>query len=452
MPRRVEDIIPKNGRSIRDVPLSLPTKSSPNKDLSDDAPIGTEKESKINIKKLPISPPLLRKDNKKTKKGKKFLFISLGIVIIIAGGAFVASAYLSRAIFTIIPKEIPVSIDSTYVVSGTEKTDSLSYNVVTVKADADVSVPAKQGPLVQKKAQGTITIYNNYSSSSWRLVAGTRFANASGKVYRIASSVSVPGFTKASDGSKIPGKISAKVSADQAGEDYNLSVDNSLGDLKIVAYKGNEKYDYFYARVSTNISGGYIGNDKIINPEVLSSTTEALKAKLRVILVDKLRQEIAEGRITFDNAYVAIFGDAVIGSGTTDTAKISMNATFYGITFDEKQILNKIAGEATVASFGNGKYEAVDLENISFSISNPNDFSPTKNNTLIMRLKGNIKLIGVVPVDELKQKFAGLSLSETQEILRSYSSVIVLEKSSGQVVPPWVKIPKNVEKISILTK
>ena len=63
-------------------------------------------------------------------------------------------------------------------------------------------------------------------------------------------------------------------------------------------------------------------------------------------------------------------------------------------------------------------------------------------------------LVGSVPVEELKSKFAGLSPSETETVLRGYKPVIEIEKSYGEIIPPWSKVPSNPNKISIevLTK
>ena len=49
---------------------------------------------------------------------------------------------------------------------------------------------------VSQKASGKIIIYNNYSTVSQRLINNTRFEANSGKIYRINSSIVVPGYKK----------------------------------------------------------------------------------------------------------------------------------------------------------------------------------------------------------------------------------------------------------------
>jgi len=103
-----------------------------------------------------------------------------------------------------------------------------------------------------------------------------------------------------------------------------------------------------------------------------------------------------------------------------------------------------------VDSFKGLAFDTPGMDQLSFNISNAKDFSPIKKNNLIVQIKGSFSLVGTVPVAELKNKFAGMALSDTEAVIRSYSPVIDLAKSSGQVVPPWSRIPKNPDKISII--
>ena len=69
---------------------------------------------------------------------------------------------------------------------------------------------------------------------------------------------------------------------------------------------------------------------------------------------------------------------------------------------------------------------------------------------LVLRAKGDIKLVGTVPVDDITKKLEGISLAKTQDVFKSYSAVIA--SGSGELVPPWAKIPNNPKRISITVK
>ncbi|MEI7463294.1 MAG: hypothetical protein WCK03_02745, partial [Candidatus Taylorbacteria bacterium] len=89
-------------------------------------------------------------------------------------------------------------------------------------------------------------------------------------------------------------------------------------------------------------------------------------------------------------------------------------------------------------------------EELSFAITNMKDFAPEKKGTLIVNMKGDMKLIGTIPVDELKKSLAGKSLADSQNILKVYSAVI--ENADGELVPPWSKIPLDASRITINVK
>jgi hypothetical protein len=59
-------------------------------------------------------------------------------------------------------------------------------------------------------------------------------------------------------------------------------------------------------------------------------------------------------------------------------------------------------------------------------------------------------LIGLVPVAEIKKKLAGRSLAQTQEVFKSFSPVI--ESGTGELAPPWAKVPTDLSRIIINVK
>ncbi len=69
-----------------------------------------------------------------------------------------------------------------------------------------------------KKAEGSVTIYNEFSNAPQPLVATTRLETSDGKIFRIVKGVTVPGTTLV-DGEIKPGAIEVQVVADQPGSD-----------------------------------------------------------------------------------------------------------------------------------------------------------------------------------------------------------------------------------------
>ncbi|MDD5165020.1 MAG: hypothetical protein PHG25_00555 [Candidatus Pacebacteria bacterium] len=459
MPRRVQDIIPANRRSIRDIPAS----QSSEKEAVSRATQKTERKEKksdqerpiaIHREHIPVEEPVEQAPPvKKARKQKKFPWALsiIGIVVLFAGVGFFISSHFASATFTLVPKVLPVSVSGTYIVPSAVP-GSFGYETMNLSGTASTTVLATQGSYTETKAQGKITVYNAYSAQSQRLVAGTRLAGNSGLVYRLTSSIVIPGYTKLGT-SNIPGSIVTSMIAEKAGEDYNISRADSISDLKVIAYKGTAKYAGFYARLAGDVSGGFAGTRTIISPTVLASTTATVQNELVTDLERRLMNTVPEGYVMYPTIYAKSFVTPTVTSIDAKTARISVGATVYSAMFKKADFARFLAGASSTALFGSIGYTAPDIESISFTLANPKDFSPVKKTNLAARINGSFQLVGDIPVDGIKKAVAGISLSKTRDILKKYVSVIDLAKSAGEINPPWIgTVPTDLSHISIVIK
>ena len=473
MPRRVQDIVPNDRRSIRDVVLAKEKASVTSYSRTQPEKKSTKVKDEIVLKihkieekdveitrvedkagkkdrdfmrRMPMTPPEHKK--KSSKKKGLWLTITLSVVVLVCVAGFLASTYFSRAVFSITPKVLPVSVNSTLVIkSGV--TGELTYEVITMRQSQSITVPSSDVPSASTKAQGSVTVYNSYSASSVRLIAGTRLSDDSGRVYRLSSSINIPGYTKPS-GSIVAGSITAKIVADQPGASFNISKSDNISDMKIVAYKGGAKYDDVYARLKSDVVGGSSGVKKVVSPAVLASSTALLKASLLSALRDQVKSSVPLGYIMYDSGYSSAFSAPVVSGTDKNQAVVTVNGVVYGIIFKRIDLVSKLAGGNAVSGFGKFDYTSPGLEELSFNISNLKDFAPEKKGTLIINIKGNLKLVGTIPVDKLKESLAGKSLADSQIVLKTFSSVI--ENADGELVPPWSKIPTDVSRIVVNVK
>ena len=462
MPRRVQDIVPGDRRGIRDLPLERARKERASTDSGNEPeteiPIhkkrpeaATHVSAKrkppleaLSVRRMPVTPPTTVRPRREKGRVKWFL-VALGIVVVIGIIGFIASSHYSKASFTIAPKTLPITVNGTYVAQATTGSGVLSYEVVTVKGSASSTIPATDGPQTSSKAIGKITLYNAYSGQTVRLIAGTRFVSDAGLIYRLSSSVVIPGDSSAS-GVVLPGKISADVIADQAGQAYNLSKADA-SDLKIVAYQNSAKYDSIYAKLSSDLTGGLVGTKKITNPATVASTTARLKTELTSSLLTQVQGVIPDGYIMYPNNYSAAFSEPIVGGADHNIATVAVQGSVYGILFKKSDLLSKFSSNQTDTLFGSFGYTSPGLDSLQVVITNLKDFSPDKKSSLVIHAKGDLKIIGSVPVEDIKKKLEGMSLAGTQDVFKSYSAVIA--SGSGELVPPWAKIPTDPKRITI---
>lgn len=102
-----------------------------------------------------------------------------------------------------------------------------------------------------KKATGKITIYNEYSTETQRMILRTRFESPDGRIYRLAASVIVPG-KRIVNQQEIPGQIDAMVIAEEEGPQYNIGPTT----FTIPGFKGDPRYEYFLGVSTEAITTG----------------------------------------------------------------------------------------------------------------------------------------------------------------------------------------------------
>ena len=461
MPRRVQDIIPGNHRSVRDI--STPkvskheaapraTSSELKKEKKDQAVIKIHREhtpDEIEEKESP-TPPIRRR---KHRSGFPWIIGILGVVIIFAGLAFGISGHFASATFNLVPKVQSINVNGTYIIPSITSTSSpFGYEIVTLSGVASTTVSAVQGAFTQTKAQGSIKIYNTFSSQSQRIVAGSRLSGASGLVYRLTSSIIVPGYTT-SGSNIVPGSITTTMIADQTGSQYNISGSDLVSDFKFVEYKGTPKYNGLYATLVSTVAGGFSGTRVVIAPNLLASTTLLIQKNLSANLRAQLGSNIPTGYVMYPGVYGSTFASPVVSSLNSTTAQISAGVTVYGIIFKKINLAHFLSAASSTNMFGTSGYITPDIDNLSVSLANPKDFSPITRTNLVAHFSGTFTMVGSIPVDTLKQSFLGISLSQTASILKKYSNIIDISHSSAEITPPWVgTVPNDPKRVTINVK
>ncbi len=462
MNRRLEDIRPSNRRSIRDIPSHPSPTHVGAKAVHPSQPVIVAEERKQDHRQEHRADhnhqhqPL--KFQKRKSSGLRWFIIITGVVVVVAGLGYIASVYFARASFTITPKSVSVDINSTYLAQDSTQglviaSGTIPFSFITVRGSASTTVPATAGPAISTKAQGPVTIYNAFSVQSQRLVAGTRIVDSSGKVYRLSGSVVIPGYTMSSSKSIIPGSVNAIIVADQPGDNYNITSNSSVSDFKMLAYKGTTKYDTIYARLSAPISGGMVGTKSIVGSDVMASSTSALKTNIFSDLKKQIQMTIPNGYILYDTGFVSSFASSTTVSIDKGHSSVVLQGSVSGMIFKKSDLISRLAGPSAVSTFGQFKYDVSGLDQLVVSVISTASTSTIKQTSkpiISMKMKGTIKLTGIVPVDEITKKILGKNSAQAESVFEQYGSVI--ENIDGEVMPPWSKIPLSLDKISIKLK
>jgi len=297
---------------------------------------------------------------------------------------------------------------------------------------ASQSFPSSGRESKEGKAQGKITIYNNYRLSQY-LVVNTRFQAPSDNViyFRSAKAVTIPA----------KGTIEIDVIADRPGEEYNIEP----ATFSIPGLLGLPQYTSIYAKSFSKMEGGFKGEISKVEKEDLE--------RAKNVLIEKLFSEARESlKIKGGTEYIllddALEKEIVNTSSSPEAgaeaesfifqAKVKMKALAF-----KKSDLEDFAKEFIKSKMGEGQKIKEDSVVI--------DYSPESVNLNIgkidLKLRFSAKVYSDIDVDSLKKVVVNKSLTDAKSILEKQTQVKQVEINAW---PFWVKnVPENGNRIDI---
>lgn len=437
----VQDIVPNERRSIRSISLEREEeapKRVTRRKVAISKPVVVEEVEE----EEEIAEPVRRPRSTSKKSGSSFKYVISFILILVSIGVIgiALSLSYSKAVVTITPKVVNLDINGTFTAKKSAPGEELSYEVVTASDSITETIAATKGPLVQTKAKGVATIYNNYSATPQTLVAGTRLADADGLVYRTTATVSVPGKKTT------PGTIAVNIVADQAGEQYNMKTTEMNGDFKFLGYVGSPKYSGFYARLKTDVTGGFSGNKMTIDPAAKTAAVTAMQETLKAQLAAKLAASIPADAILYDEATSIEYETPEPVMKTATDAEITVKGVAYAAVFKSDAFIKFIAGKE-IKKFPSDTYTIGGDKALDFKVSNIKDFSIKKGTPLIFTLKGPVSITGTLAEGKLKEELKGIKLKDGNAIFAKYPSIA---NAYTLITPFWMRsFPDTAEKITI---
>lgn len=377
-------------------------------------------------------------------KYRKLIYpVIIFFVLIIIGAIFLT--YNSKATINIKPKTVSIPVDMIFTAKKTPTaTIEIPYEVVNLSETASSTVNGVEGSFIQNKSKGVVTLYNNNPAPGQNLANGTRIENSKGLVYRLSKAVVIPG-KKTVAGKSVPGSIDVVVIADQPGDVYNSKVLDLTGDFKIVGFKGTPKFTTVYGRQKTDLTGGYVGRDWKIDPEIASSTTASLKNNIFTNLSSEYSKNIPADYVTFPGNILVTYSNPEYvprGNGKVD---IKITGNLSGAIIGKKSIAS------LVLSRQQNKYslDIFNPENIQDLTYTPitKNFSAKNEQNLIFKLSGNMVLNGIVVDKDISAKLIGKSTDESKSIFANYPSIA----SADVIITPfWVNsFPNKTERLRI---
>lgn len=382
----------------------------------------------------------------RSPRGPRFPRLALWVAGIFALGilSFAFSFLFSGATVTIEPKSQAVQLDATITAKFKPTDDSLPYDVVTTEREISRTIEADGEKEVAERASGRITIYNNYSTASQRLITNTRFETTNGLIYRINKPVVVPG-RRTENGQTVPGSLEVEVFADEPGEAYNIGPT----DFVIPGFKGSPQYEKIYARSTDAMTGGFVGKRKVVDAERLAAVKAEMERELQSLLVSSAASELPQGYLIFSSGTRFSYTDLPqIDSGASVTVR--EKGTLTAVILPEAALARILAG-LSAAALEELELSIPDRSDLTVTFTNFSSWSEQDKQDLVISLSGRTTLVATVNTASLQAELAGKAKAALDTIIRSgYPGI---ERATASIRPPWSRhFPDTPEEIAVVEK
>jgi hypothetical protein len=425
-------------RTVRKLTIEADDEDDSDEDDSDEVEMRVVDEERQSSRWIPGSDDDMPRSSRRGRIWK----IGVGVLAVAAIGAWITGMAFSKVTVTLEFKKQPWEYNGPLNVDKTDTkvdtaTMTLPGEVFKEERNLTSLFPASGKISTSDKATGKITIYNAYNSASQQLVATTRFKTPDGKIFRLVSTVTVPG-GKTVSGKLQPGQIDADIVADAAGPDYNVG---PIDKLTIPGFQGTPKYDAFYGVISGATTGGVIGDKAVATAGDIANADDRTREQIAASLNSAVLRNQPAGFKVIDGASIITVTKVAVVSSTTEADKFGVFAegNITAVAFRESDT------EALARALSEPSSSGMTLVDITLNYgSSTADFDK---GTLVTTLRASGTLTGTVNQDDLKKTLAGKSVDEAQKILLDLPN---LSHAKIGIWPFWVsKIPANTGKIVI---
>lgn len=375
------------------------------------------------------------------RSGRGIWYVAaLAIVILV----FALTYVFAGAEITVTPRQGTVELTGPLVAEKVSRT-GLTFQMMVVEDQASAEVASSGQTHVEKKATGTVKLFNNNSTSPQKLLIDTRLTDASGKIYKTKVATTVPG-QKLVAGKLVPGTVEVAIYADEAGESYNIGKDV---ELKIFGFKGGPKYNTIYAKTTTEISGGFSGQSSNISEEDLKSKTDSLKDDLTKSLSEKARAQLPESFVFYEKASLVDFDEPVIETATDGTtATINIAATMNAVIFKETELTRALVS-GVVSDEDRDKVHVSNIRDLNIELDPATAIGdPATMESIKIGISDKINVVWDIDEEGLKTALSGIRRKEFESKMIQFKNI---DKAELDLKPFWKsRLPEKARSIKII--
>lgn len=382
------------------------------------------------------TPPRARERSQRRSGGKKHIWTALVVLLILAGIGIAIGAFIGGAKVTVFPRWREPVINSAFEAKKQASAGELAYEIITFEAEGERQVTATGQEQVTEQATGEITIYKTTPGEE-RLIKNTRFEAPNGLIFRITESAVVPGAKTGDDGKSVPGSVTAKIFAEEAGPDYNLGANTRFTVPGFKESNLTDLYNAIYAENGAALAGGFDGPRYIVDDNEMQTALSSLRNELKTSLSARVEKERPAGFTVFQNSYTYSYsslpGEAVGEGQVKVKEKVSLKVPLF-----KDDILASYLAKAVIPGYEDEPMRIENTTALSFEYVDPamSESDLASKESISFRLSGSPRLIWVYDGEQLKKDLAGASKTALNTMLSGYPAI---EKATATIRPFWAR-------------
>jgi len=400
---------------------------------------------KMFARKEPTSTPPPKQSRKSKKergwfaifgKGKLvFMFVVFFLIIVLSTKAV---DLFAKTIIQVKLHQENITVD-TILKAGKLASSDLPFETMELQIVKEKSTEATGTKTIASKASGQIRVYNAFSSQPQKLIATTRFETPDGKIYRIKKSIIVPG-AKIENGKIKPNYIETTIYADKPGDKYNIG----LTDFTIPGFAGGPRYEKFYARSATAMTGGFEGEVPVVSDKDKNDLKTELENSIKDELLKKALIQTPEEFLIYRDAIQITFTEHQV-EGELDPKNplytLKETGNLFAVLISEKD-LSRVLVKKYLGEESKDQVEVMNLEKLSFELISLD----TEKQSMVFKIKGEAEFIWTIDEEKLKEALIATP-KNLEDVFKSYPAI----DSAAVVFKPswWRFFPDKTSKIRI---
>lgn len=403
---------------------AIPINTSPQQDASTRSIRNIAAPARQRSRTLPDQNAPMPPVTRPRRSASRILLWSIAAICILLLAALVLVAFRPTRV-TVTPRTHSLNYASEQFIAypaSAEGESAFAYTVQTIELEDSEVVPSEGTVYAEEKASGNITVYNNYQTTPLRLVKNTRFASASGLIYRTPSEIVIP----AKSGST-PGSVQITVVADQPGDEYNIPA----GKFTVPGLQSTPAmYAQVYAQSSEPFVGGFKGERPGVEPGALETAIAAVRARLETKARDAAGRA-EDGHESFPQLAQIEYTSLPNTSEAGDSVRVRQKATVLVPVFNSSVFASAVS-DAAVTS---GDTSSIDfVPAAGFSVAQVGTSTVLGSTSLGFSLSGPASLVWQVDANELRAALAGKDKSAFEAIVGAFPAI---QEASARIEPFW---------------